>query len=53
MLSGRVKGSETEAAKSDDCLASDSLRVNTFQIFRGQMSNANQAVESLYFVLSK
>ena len=36
MLSGRVQGSETEAAKSDDCLASDSLRVNTFQIFRGK-----------------
>ena len=50
MLSGRVEGSETEAAKSDDCLASDSLRVDTFQ---GQVSDANQAVESLYFVLSK
>ena len=43
MLSGRVQGSETEAAKSDDCLASDSLRVKTFQ---GEMSDASQAVES-------
>ena len=50
VLSGRVKGSETEAAESDYCLASDSLRVNMFQ---GQRSDASEAVESQCFVLSK
>ena len=50
MLSGRVEGSKTETAESDDCLASDSLGVNTFQ---GEMSAESQAVESQCFVLSK